>query len=467
MLIVGAGIGGLAAANRILNLARDRRQSLEVVVLEAASRAGGVLGTERHEGALLERGPDTLVTHKPAGLTLCAALGLGGSVVSSPPGRADILHNDRLLPVPAGFALLAPTRARPLLGSPLLSWIGKARALWEPRIRAEPPQDGGDESVASFVRRRFGAEICSRMTEPIVGGIYMADIERLSMAMTFPRFLVRERENGRIMGGGQSMPQARPGAPPSIVTLNGGLGVLLNALAGRLPPGSLRLNRRAQCLRREASRFVVDLLGGERQTGDAVLIATPADHAAEIIATLDSGLAERLHDLRCASCVTINLGWPRSVVTQLPRSHGFFVPRDTGSPLVAASFPSLKFPDRIPPEQFVARAFLGGALHPEIAAKTDDELIEISTRLLMPLLGSRQGPIWSRVFRHPQSMPQRDVGHATRVERIRADLRGQEGLELAGGPIGAYGVPDSIAEGEAAAERLFDWIVRSSRGGGG
>ena len=135
--------------------------------------------------------------------------------------------------------------------------------------------------------------------------------------------------------------------------------------------------------------------------------------------------------------------------------------------MVAASFPSLKFPDRIPPEQFVVRAFLGGALHPEIAERTEDELTAISTLVLMPLLGSRQGPIWSRVFRHPHSMPQRDVGHATRVERIREDLRRQSGLELAGGPVGAYGVPDSIAEGEAAADRLFDWIVRPSRGDAG
>src|SRR3954469_3071866 len=184
--IVGAGIGGLAAAHHLTRMAAERGLPLEVVVLEASDRPGGWLATERCEGALLEHGPDTLVTHKPAGLALCERLGLGDRLVFKPAGRIDILDNGRLLPLPTGFALAAPTRARPLLASPLLSWHGKLRALAEPWVR--PPFSGcADESVACFVRRRFGEELYRRISEPVVGGLFMADNESLSLAAPFPR----------------------------------------------------------------------------------------------------------------------------------------------------------------------------------------------------------------------------------------------------------------------------------------
>ncbi|HYH47366.1 MAG TPA: protoporphyrinogen oxidase, partial [Thermoanaerobaculia bacterium] len=185
--IVGAGIGGLAAAHHLTQLAAERGLPLEVVVLEAAGRPGGWLATERCEGALLERGADTLVTHKPAGLKLCERLGLGERLVFRPAGRIDILDRGRLLPLPAGFALAVPTRARPVLSSPLLSWRGKLRAIAEPWVapRVRPPGSGegqpADESVASYVRRRFGEEFYRRISEPVVGGLFMADTEELSL----------------------------------------------------------------------------------------------------------------------------------------------------------------------------------------------------------------------------------------------------------------------------------------------
>ncbi len=197
--IVGAGIGGLAAAHHLSFLAAERGCAIEIVLLEASGRPGGALATELVEGALLERGPDTLVTHKPAGLALCERLGLGERIVFPPPGRIDILDRGRLLPVPAGFALLAPTRARPLLSSPLLSWRGRLRGVLEPLVPARA--DLGDESVASFVRRRFGAEVYERLSEPMAGGLFMADTEELSLAAGFPRFASLERERGRLLGG--------------------------------------------------------------------------------------------------------------------------------------------------------------------------------------------------------------------------------------------------------------------------
>jgi protoporphyrinogen/coproporphyrinogen III oxidase len=463
--IVGAGIGGLAAAHHLTRLSLERGLPLEIVLLEASPRAGGVIGTERCEDALLERGPDTLVTHKPAGLALCRQLGLGDRIAGPPPGQADILQGDRLVPIPAGFALLAPTRRWPLLATPLLSWRGKLRALAEPRVPPAGAPADGDESVAAFVRRRFGAELLERIAEPIVGAIALADVDHLSLAATLPRFLALEREHGNVTGA-RARPARRAVAGPShapapvVVGLAGGLGQIVDALVARLPPGSLRLATRVERLLRHADGFELRLANGESLSANAVLLAAPGHAASPLLGDLDPAFAAQMREIEYASCVTVNLAWPRTAAARPPSSHGFFVPRRAGLELVAAGFVNVKFPERAPADQIVVRVFLGGAARPETDGRADDELVEVAVRALTPVLGLRRPPTWFRVFRHPQAMPQLAVGHLALVARLRARLAAHPGLELAGGPVGAHGLPDSIAAGESAAERLLAWLAR-------
>lgn len=475
--IVGAGIGGLAAADHLRRTAAERGHPLEITILEASDRAGGVLATETCEGVLLERGPDTLVTHKPAGLALCERLGLSDRVVYPESGHIDILERGCLLPLPAGFALLAPTLLKPLLSSPLLSWRGKLRALAEPLI---PPRmresrssaDAADESVASFVRRRFGKELYRRLSEPVVGGITMADVENLSLAATFPRLAGLEQQPGRLSGGWRRRPSppgspggSGKGAPPPTATLSGGLGQIVDALVERLPAGSLRLGQAVTGLVRQPKGFLLQLADGQSLAADAVLIANPAHAAAALLVGVDPALAEGLGKISYASCVTVNLAWPLESVECPPHGHGFFVPRTAGLPVVAATFVSVKFPERVPKSQIVARVFLGGALHPDALSGTDADLVDLALSTLAPLLGLRQPPAWSRVWRHPMAIPQRPVGHLALTARLSAQVAQHPGLEFAGGPVGAYGLPDSIAAGEAAAERLLGWLGRTTNSG--
>jgi protoporphyrinogen/coproporphyrinogen III oxidase len=426
--IVGAGIGGLAAAHRLTLLAAERGSPLEVVVLETSAHPGGWVATERCEGALLERGPDTLVTHKPAGLALCERLGLSDRLVYIPAGRIDILQEDGLEPLPAGFALA----------------VGSDRS-----VGAEEP---ADESVASYVRRRFGDELYRRIYEPVLGGLFMADTEELSLAASFPR-----------RAGPGSEPGRPPGSTgPAAATLDGGLGQIVSALVDRLPAGSLRLGQRVEGLAREGRGFLLKRSEGPPLAAAAVLIALPAPAAAALLSDLDPPLAGELGQISYASAVTVHLAWPRQAVERLPQSYGFFVPRTAGSPVVAATFVSVKHPERTPADQFVVRVYLGGALHPEAVGRPDAELVDLSASLLAPLLGLREPPLWSRVWRHRSAMPQRRVGHPALVARLRARVAAHPGLDVAGGPLGAYGLPDSIAEGEAAAERLLSFLSSCS-----
>jgi oxygen-dependent protoporphyrinogen oxidase len=455
--VVGAGLGGLAAAHRLVELAAESSRPLDLVVLEASDRAGGVAGTELVAGALLERGPDSLVAHKPAGLALCRRLGLGERLVPLPAGRIDVLCRGRLRPVPAGFALLAPTRLAALAGSPLLGWRSKLRALAEPAFARR--DGGGDESVAAFVRRRFGGELLARVVEPIVGAIFMADVERLSLAATFPRFAALEREHGSVLRGLRAARTGAPRpAPPAVVSLASGFGRLVDALVAALPPGALVFGAAVERLERSGEGWTLRLAGGRALAADAVVVATPAHAAAGILAGVDGELAGELAAIDYASCATVDLAWPLAAVGRPPRSQGFFVPAGEPGDVVAATFVHVKHPERVPAGWLVARIFAGGALRPAAARRRDEELVAAAQERLAPLLGLAGPAAWSRVVRHLDALPQLAVGHLARVARLRERLAGQPGIALAGGPLGAYGVPDAVAEGEGAAERTFAWL---------
>lgn len=424
------------------------------MVLEASSRPGGVVGTELFQGALLERGADTLVTHKPAAIELCRRLGLGEKLVAAPAGKTEILQSGALHPVPDGFALLAPTRPEALVGSELLSEAGLRRALAEPGVEKRSAHRE-DESVGAFVRRRFGDELLERVVEPIVGAIHLADVDRLSLCSTFSRFAALEAEHGSVSAGLAAAGRAAGGGPAA-VTLKDGLGGLVDALVGRLAPESLRTNRRAEVIGRTGSGFVIRVAGGQSLTADGVLLAVPPVAAARLVRGLDPEIAGELETIRSADAATVHVAWPASAVgDRAIRSLGFFVPRSAGLALVAATFVHAKFPERVPDGLFLVRAFFGGAARDEVASKPDGELAETAVREISGLLGVERAPLWTHVVRHGAALPQPEVGHLEKAARLRARVAGLGGLEAAGGPVGAYGLPDTIAAAEAAAFRLL------------
>src|SRR5207248_1311655 len=190
---------GLAAAHRLLELARERSLEIEVVVLEAGDRAGGVIATERRDGFLLEGGPESFITDKPWGVALCERLGIADQLIGTNDShrRSFIAWRGRLLPIPEGFQVLAPSRLRSTAGSPLFSWRGKLRMGLEPLIPRRPGED--DESLGDFVVRRLGREALERLAQPLISGIYGADARELSVLATLPRFRAMERQYGSLI----------------------------------------------------------------------------------------------------------------------------------------------------------------------------------------------------------------------------------------------------------------------------
>ena len=456
VVVVGGGIAGLAAAHRLVEHARDGAD-LDVVLLEGSARLGGSLGTERQGGFLLEHGADSMITDKPWGLALCERVALADRLVGTREGerRTYVVHDGRLHALPEGFLLLAPTALWPLVRSPIFSILGKARMALDlvlPRGGA-----GADESLGAFVRRRLGAEALERVADPLVGGIYTADPERLSLAATMPRLLELERAHRSvILGLRQSAGAARASAGARyalFVAPADGMGALVEGVARALPEGVVRLRATVESLARDGPRWRV-AAGAQAFDADAVIVTAPAWVAAQLVAPHDGALARDLDGIEYASSATVTLGFRAEGVADKLEGFGFVVPFVERRSLLACTFASRKYPGRAPEGHELLRAFVGGARRPDLVELDDESLLGTVRAELRALLGIVAEPILTRVERWRRAMPQYAVGHLDRVRDIESRAAALPGLGLAGAAYRGVGIPDCVRSGEAAADAV-------------
>ncbi|MFW6125321.1 MAG: protoporphyrinogen oxidase, partial [Pirellulales bacterium] len=244
--VVGGGITGLAAAHRLVEQSARTDREVQLVLFEAAPRIGGPIATHQRDGYLVEAGAYSFITEKPWAVDLARRLGLEARLIGTEQRyrRSFVVRQGRLVPVPEGYALLAPARLLPVLRSPLFTWRGKLRMAMDlvlPRGAAD-----GDESLAQFVTRRLGPEVLERLAQPLVGGIYTADPRKLSLRATMPRFLEMERRHRSLIRA-LARNRRRQDAEPSgaryglFASFDKGMQVLTTVLAGRLRPGTIRL----------------------------------------------------------------------------------------------------------------------------------------------------------------------------------------------------------------------------------
>lgn len=459
VVVVGAGITGLACAWRLVGLARDRGVPLDLALLEGARRPGGVISTERRDGFLIEGGPDNFISEKPWALDLCRRLGLEDQILGTNPDcrRSFVVRRGRILPVPEGLQLMAPSRFLPFATTPVLSLSGKARAACDLLLPRGPA--AADESLAAFVTRRLGREVLERLAQPLVAGIYNADPERLSLRATFPRFLEMERDHRSVILA--LLKRRREAGAPArgvsgaryslFVTLRDGLQTLTDRLAGGLPPGTLRTGARVMSLERRGEEWVVSTQPGERIAAGAIVLALPAHATGSILRDVDPDLAAGLKAIPYGTSVTVSLGYRRADVPHPLDGFGFVVPRAEKRSLIACSFSSVKYPGRAPKDAVLLRAFLGG---PATEAADPERLEGLVRDDLRDLLGVDAAPVCTRTCVWPRSMAQYEVGHLERVAAIDARLARLPGLLLAGNGLRGVGVPDCVRSGEAAAEAI-------------
>jgi oxygen-dependent protoporphyrinogen oxidase len=455
ILIVGGGVSGLAAAQRLIELGQTN-----VTLLEASSRLGGTIHTEYRDDFLIERGPDSFISEKPEGLALAKRLGLESQLIQTNEKyrRSFIVRNGRLRAVPEGFQLLAPSRMWPFLTSDIFSVAAKARIAMDLFLPRKSTNGSQDESLASFVRRRLGQEALERMAQPMVGGIYTADPETLSLRATLPRFLDMERKHRSLilamLRQGIAQKSGTSGARYSLfLSFDRGMQVLVDALAKI--KAEIRLNTRVENLKLDNRIWTITTNTGEQLKADAVCLALPAYVAATLLNDLNANLAAKLKQIKYASTATLNFGYKRSDISHPLAGFGFVVPFIEKRSLIACTFSSVKFSRRAPEGHVLLRAFAGGALQPDIFALDESVMAERVEADLRSLLGISAKPLFTEVAKWERSMPQYEVGHLNRITEIENEAGKLPGLTLAGNAYRGAGIPDCIRSGEVAAESIL------------
>ena len=450
--IVGGGITGIAAALQAI------ARGAEVQLFDAAPRLGGTIHTIRRDGFTIETGPDSFITDKPWALALCERMGLTGDLMPTRAGnrRTHVARGDRLYPLPDGFLLLAPTSLVPLAASPIFSLGGKLRMALDlvlPRRRAET-----DESLADFVRRRLGREALERVADPLASGIYTGDPEQLSLQATMPRFAEMEARHRSLILGLRRRASEAAGVAGAryglFVSHRDGMGALVDALATRIPERAVHLGASVTQLARSGSAWCVRTNAATHEV-DAVVLACPAPVAATLLRPHEAAAATTLATIPHASSAILTFAMRTADFPRDLPGFGFVVPSADRRDILACTFSSRKWPHRAPDGHELVRVFVGGVRRPDLLTHDDAALVTIARREMARFLGYRAEPLFVRVDRWMEAMPQYTLGHVARVCAIETAIARLPRIAVAGNAYHGVGLPDCVRSGEAAVDAVL------------
>lgn len=447
VVIIGGGITGLSAA---WELWRTAGPAVHITVLEAGDRWGGKVFTQTLPGPdggrfIIDAGPESFVTRKREIWTLVRELGLETRVIDAGgEARGTYVLDD-------GQPMRLPLDPLGFVRSPLLSWRGKLRLLAEPFIPAKA--DDADESLADFVTRRLGAEALEKFVGPVLGGIYNTNPETQSILVTSPVMREMEARHRSLFLAAVAMARSRrrattadPHPPPGrFIAFREGAVELVDALTAQLPV-NLRLATPARRVEANDSRWTV-VGDSDRFNADAVILAVPANRAAELVAGAAPAAADLLRGIHHSAIGTLSLTYRAGDVRLSAPIRGLMIPRREGRQIDAVVHTSAKFPDRAPDSYGLLRVFFGGG-DPSLATAPEAEVLAVAHEELRELLGLDASPIGHVLARWPDSYAQASVGHLERVAAIEAAL--PSGLFVAGGSYRGLAVPDCVKQGRQA-----------------
>ena len=451
VVVVGAGVSGLAAAHFL----RRAEDPPDVLVVEASERAGGKVHTIAVGGLPVEAGADSFVVRKPWAVDLCRDLGLEDRVVIPGAWGASVLVGGRLFEFPDRTAFGIPADLGDLLRFPGLGRRAKLRAALD--LVRPPRRSGGDESVASLLRRRLGSGFSRVAVEPLLAGLHAGRADGLSVRATFPELAAWERDHGSLRRAARASVRAageERGRQPMFAALWGGLESLVRALVESVGPDRVLLDRPVSAISAAGSGFAI-AAGPDRLECDVLVLATPAFESARLLSSLRPAAAAELEAIPYASTAVVALVYPEASGSA-PRDvgTGFVVPPGDGV-VTACTLVSRKWPHEAYGDRAVLRCFVGRAGAEEAVELPDDELVRTVRSEVEPPLGLDRAPEHIRVVRWRRAMPQYELGHLERVSRIEDALEEEPGIVLVGAAHRGVGIADCVRGAREGADRAL------------
>ena len=469
VIIIGGGIAGLAAAVHLKSGAKAYGKTIDVLLLEKNNRMGGKILTEKHEGYLVEGGPDSFLPEKVWSVNLAKHLGLEPEMLPSNDEFKGtfIFSRNRLHSLPEGVMLMVPTSFWPMAKSNLITWPGKIRMGMELFVPKRKSRD--DESLASFVTRRLGRECLEKIAEPLVAGIHTSNPDNMSVLATFPRFVQMEQKSGSLILGMISTMKTRPHATLSgpsskagspkmtyFMSFKNGMQTLSQACVDLIGRDSIRLDAGVRAVEPKGKRYAVILENGETLEADHVMLAPAAYDSAEMIKGMDANLAAQMNTIEWSSSATVSIAFKKEDVKVPLKGFGFIVPRVEGRRINAATYSSIKWSYRAPDDTIMVRVFVGGGHHEELVHELDEAgMVRMVLEELDTVLGIKANALFSKVYRWYRGMPKYTVGHLDRIALVDRMLATHPGLHLIGCSYKGIGIGDCVHEAQIAAEKIL------------
>jgi protoporphyrinogen/coproporphyrinogen III oxidase len=452
VVVIGGGISGLACAYRL------RQRGLPVTLLEASAEPGGLIGTVERDGFLFESGPQSFQGTETI-LQLIRELGIESELCKADPKAPRYVLRD-------GKLVKIPMSPQAILGTSLLGLASRWKVVSEPFRKTHPPSE--EESVAKFVRRKFGHEILEYLVSPFVSGVYAGDPEKLSLRAAFPTLEEWEREYGSVLRGAMKSRSAQPrekksgGAPP-LCSFRRGNSMLARAIGAKLED-RLLLGSRAEALRPcdpgSGAAQIQFSRGGQTNTivAQAVIVAAPAPAAAHLVASIAPALVHTLAGIAYAPVAVVGLGYYAKQIGQPIDGFGVLIPRAEEIRTLGIVWNSSLFPGRAGEGRVALTGIIGGATDPDIVNEPDDTIASVVQLDCEDVLEITGAPITSCVWKHPKALPQYNLGHSHVVKAIREGERTIPGLFFAGNYLSGPSIGKCIEDGFATAEAAAAYV---------
>lgn len=461
VMIVGGGITGLSAAYYLQKEVKEKSLPIEIKLVEASNRVGGVISTVKKDGFVIEKGPDSIIARKKSGLNLIEELGLKDKVISNTAGKSYILVNGKLHTMPEGSFMGIPTKVTPFAFSGLFSPAGKIRAAADFILPKGKPQS--DQSLGKFFRRRLGNEVVENLIEPLLSGIYAGDIDDLSLMALFPNFYQMEQQHrSLVLGLKRTIPappksaQKQPSKKGMFISLTTGLEEIVHQLEKRLE-GLIIKGAPVEKIERNTEGYQVIFANGTVENTDSVIIATDHFHAQKMLSNYS--FMDTFKTMPSTSVANVAMAFPKSAINQDIDGSGFIVSRNSDYRITACTWTHKKWPGSTPDGMALLRCYVGKPDDQDAVNLTDDEIADLVLKDLNKTMDITEKPKFHVITRWHKNMPQYTVGHVERIKNVKEALgREVPGVFLAGSSFEGVGVPDCIDQGIGAMKKVLDFL---------